>query len=469
MLTIFGNLKINSKERLQHMKDSFQSFKNISDNWVLNVRGTFRDEAVQYLQEQLGSSLTLFTLLDDTRGWIENALDMMPSVKHEYVLLWNEDHVNVAPQEIYKNIVSEMKEARADYLLYSWWMDGASRKALNALPMNKMQHIDVIHLDKPQWQEALKKGHPYYLLSLLGIYRKEFLIPIMKRDRIKLPQHFIRYIFMALAMLERLHIHFDHTKAFQNIHKMTGYRLRRFSKEAPFDLEKSPDRFDILPFTMALPHQELFACIDDDLGSPGYSLVSRGKYSNPESGLTTVQHIQNILEEIRSVLLKTQEEQVNMLVREILRARKIVAIGAGRVGLAIKGFTMRLGHLGRDAYIVGDTTLPSLNDQDLVIVASGSGETKSVYHLAEIAKAHGARIALITGNPHSSMGRIADTIVEVRAPSKTKSIEGFSSTQPMTTLNEQCLSIFFDALVLCLMEELNETHDSMWARHTNLE
>jgi D-arabinose 5-phosphate isomerase GutQ len=39
----------------------------------------------------------------------------------------------------------------------------------------------------------------------------------------------------------------------------------------------------------------------------------------------------------------------------------------------------------------------------------------------------------------------------------------------MTTLNEQCLGIFFDAVVLLLMEKMNETHDTMWARHSNLE
>ena len=41
--------------------------------------------------------------------------------------------------------------------------------------------------------------------------------------------------------------------------------------------------------------------------------------------------------------------------------------------------------------------------------------------------------------------------------------------QPMTTLNEQSLSLFFDALVLKLMDKMNETHDTMWARHSNLE
>jgi hypothetical protein len=39
----------------------------------------------------------------------------------------------------------------------------------------------------------------------------------------------------------------------------------------------------------------------------------------------------------------------------------------------------------------------------------------------------------------------------------------------MTTLNEQCLWLFFDAMVLEIMQKTWETHDTMWARHSNLE
>ena len=67
------------------------------------------------------------------------------------------------------------------------------------------------------------------------------------------------------------------------------------------------------------------------------------------------------------------------------------------------------------------------------------------------------------------MGEMADVIVKLSAPSKTKSVQGFTSLQPMTTLNEQCLAILLDAIVLTLMEQMNETHDTMWARHSNLE
>lgn len=180
-------------------------------------------------------------------------------------------------------------------------------------------------------------------------------------------------------------------------------------------------------------------------------------------------NVENILDEIKMVLGTVDESQVDNLVEEIIKADKIVAVGAGRVGMAVRGFAMRLGHLGKKAWMIGDATVLGIGEGDLLMVASGSGETQTIFDLVEIAKKNKARIVLVTGNPESRMGKLADVIAKVNAPSKTKPIEGFLSIQPMTTLNEQCLGIFFDAVVLLLMEKMGETHDTMWARHSNLE
>lgn len=183
----------------------------------------------------------------------------------------------------------------------------------------------------------------------------------------------------------------------------------------------------------------------------------------------TQKYVKKILMEIDSVLSFINDEQVKELITEVVKAKTIVVAGAGRVGMAVRGFGMRLGHLGLRAFSLGDSAVLGISYGDLFLVASGSGETQTIYDLIEIAKSNGARVVLITGNIGSRMGRIADVVVEIKAPSKTKPIEGFCSIQPMTTLNEQCLGIFFDTIVLLLMEKLGETHSTMWARHSNLE
>lgn len=166
---------------------------------------------------------------------------------------------------------------------------------------------------------------------------------------------------------------------------------------------------------------------------------------------------------------EVDQKQVDQLVKDIFRAKTIVAVGAGRVGMSTRGFVMRLGHMQFRAYMIGDSTVPSIGKNDLFIAASGSGETQTVYDLAVIAKKSGARLAVVTANPHSVLGRLADTLVQIKAPSKTKAVDGFASIQPMTTLNEQCLAIFYDAVVLEMMKKRKESHDTMWVRHSNLE
>jgi len=197
-------------------------------------------------------------------------------------------------------------------------------------------------------------------------------------------------------------------------------------------------------------------------------ILERSGYSIINKNMLT-QNVQVILKEIDQVLSQVDEKQVDEMERMILGANVIVCVGAGRVGLAVKGFAMRLGHFGKTAFMIGDTTVPHIGEGDLLLVCSGSGETQTIYDLVEIAKKNKASIALITGNAESRMGQLADAVVEVKAPSKTKNVAGFVSVQPMTTLNEQSLGIFLDALVLKLMNTLGETHDTMWERHSNLE
>ena len=182
----------------------------------------------------------------------------------------------------------------------------------------------------------------------------------------------------------------------------------------------------------------------------------------------TGKYIKTIIDEIETVLKNIQQSDVDALIESILKANKIVVVGAGRVGYAIKGFGMRLGHLGLNAFTLGDSTVPSIGNGDLLIVASGSGETQTIFELVSIAKKNQSRIVAITGNPGSRIAALADSIVKVTAPSKTKAVKGIVSIQPMTTLNEQSLGIFFDAVVLQLMDKMHESHDTMWARHSNL-
>lgn len=148
---------------------------------------------------------------------------------------------------------------------------------------------------------------------------------------------------------------------------------------------------------------------------------------------------------------------------------KIVCTGAGRVGLAMRGFAMRLHHLGIDAHFLGETIVPHTGPGDLFIVGSGSGSTGSILKLVEIAKSKEIRIALVTSTNSSPMRRLADVSVILNTPSKLSESSQDLSIQPMTTLFEQTLAIFLDSVVLDLMEKFGETTESMWGRHNVIE
>ena len=114
---------------------------------------------------------------------------------------------------------------------------------------------------------------------------------------------------------------------------------------------------------------------------------------------------------IRAIANTISAEDVEKFIAELLNAKRIYVIGAGRSGLVAKAFAMRLMHLGLQVYVVGETITPALKKGDAMVIFSGSGRTKMVADLAETAKEIGGRICLITANADSRIGRIADCIV----------------------------------------------------------
>ena len=57
--------------------------------------------------------------------------------------------------------------------------------------------------------------------------------------------------------------------------------------------------------------------------------------------------------------------------------------GAGRSGFQVKGFAMRLMHMGISSYVVGETCTPNIKEGGLLVICSGSGETKSLVNHAK--------------------------------------------------------------------------------------
>jgi 6-phospho-3-hexuloisomerase len=172
------------------------------------------------------------------------------------------------------------------------------------------------------------------------------------------------------------------------------------------------------------------------------------------------------LEENRQVLEAVNPQEIEQFLEEILRARTLHLYGMGRMQLSVRAFAMRLKHMGFDTYVVFDTTSPRIGAGDLLI--GHCAVTNVELNVIRLAKAAGARIALLTAHPENEHGQLANLCVRVPGqifggPQEVKSI------QPMASLLEQALFLFTDIVVMLLIERKGISVQSMQESHTNLE
>ena len=186
--------------------------------------------------------------------------------------------------------------------------------------------------------------------------------------------------------------------------------------------------------------------------------------------MKTTEYAVEVVKELDRTLAKISSDEAERLVEKITTSKKILVAGAGRSGLAMKAFAMRLAHMGFEAYVVGETVTPNFEEADLLLIGSGSGETGSLVSMAGKAKKIGGSIALITILPESSIGKLADLSIKIPAPTpKANGAEAWISIQPMGSLFEQSLLIFLDIIILKLMEQMANDSANMFKRHANLE
>lgn len=176
-----------------------------------------------------------------------------------------------------------------------------------------------------------------------------------------------------------------------------------------------------------------------------------------------------ILNELEDTLKTSDFTDLNNFIIKITTASNIVVFGAGRVGLMMQTFAMRLNHLGLNSYFLGEISLPATGQDDLLIIGSGSGNTQSVVTIAEIARSKGLDVICITANINSRITRLSSSFMLLNCQTKESVAKSKLSIQPMTTIFEQSLLIFLDALVLQLMEKLGENNESMLKRHNVIE
>jgi 6-phospho 3-hexuloisomerase len=184
---------------------------------------------------------------------------------------------------------------------------------------------------------------------------------------------------------------------------------------------------------------------------------------------------------VQAIADEIDYSEVKTLVTGILAAqqnhKRLFVMGAGRSGLVVKGFAMRLMHLGFNVYVVGETVTPAVETDDLLIVISGSGETKSINEMSALAKAKGTRLAAVTSNRDSTLGTISDAIVVVKGRTKASGMDFMErqvvgshiSFAPHGTMFEISTMVFLDGIIAALMEITKKSEEDLKKKHATLE
>lgn len=180
-------------------------------------------------------------------------------------------------------------------------------------------------------------------------------------------------------------------------------------------------------------------------------------------------YFSQVIEELNKTVQSIPDEASEALLNQLLKSKKIFVAGAGRSGLMGKAFVMRMMHMGLDAYVVGETVTANLEKGDLLILGTGSGETKTLIPIAEKAKSLGGIVAAVTISPDSTIGKLADIVVQLPGSPKEQHESKSQSIQPMGSLFEQTMLLFYDALILRYMTQEGLNSSQMYGKHANLE
>lgn len=184
----------------------------------------------------------------------------------------------------------------------------------------------------------------------------------------------------------------------------------------------------------------------------------------------TMEKIRNIIAaEILGAVGALDVSQMQAAVREVLNADRIFCDGLGRSGLAMRGFAMRLGQMGKESTLVGEATAPAFKKGDLLFLCTASGSSPTLLYHAQRAKSYGGRILLLTGKTDSALSVLSDSMILIQAPDKDQEGAEKGSIQPMGSLFEQTAQLVCDMMAVRLMEELQLTSEEMRKHHANIE
>ncbi|MGK7378777.1 6-phospho-3-hexuloisomerase [Planococcus sp. 1R117A] len=175
-----------------------------------------------------------------------------------------------------------------------------------------------------------------------------------------------------------------------------------------------------------------------------------------------------VLKEMEQVIIGIDEEQYRHFVNILQKDSRFFIFGEGRSGLIGKAIAMRLMHCGKVVHVVGETTTPSIQNGDILLIISGSGSSLQLTGICQNASKQGAHIALVTTNKAKLKEDWCTSGLVIPAATK-KRAEGEPSTiQPLGNQFDQAVHLVLDSAIIDGPYTGN-SHETLRENHTNLE
>ena len=185
---------------------------------------------------------------------------------------------------------------------------------------------------------------------------------------------------------------------------------------------------------------------------------------------------------VAETLNKVDPAQIEEIASAIAESKRVFTAGWGRAGNVVSILGMDMSQIGMLVYCVGDNGTPSIHPGDILLINSGSGNTKTIAVIAQQAKEQGAKVALISGAaPEDSIiGKIADINVTVPRLKKNKGLGervdwGLTAEQREEMAYDDVTGYYESAFALnevirkVVMEKIGAKTEDIMYYHNNLE
>jgi arabinose-5-phosphate isomerase len=170
------------------------------------------------------------------------------------------------------------------------------------------------------------------------------------------------------------------------------------------------------------------------------------------------------LRAVRARLDAAFDRAVELIAATLKQRGKIVIVGIGKSGAVGQKIAATLTSTGSTSVVLNSVDalhgdLGIVNDGDLILGLSYSGESEELIHLLPALRRFAVRIIALTGNPKSTVARHSDVVLNVRVPKEACPFNLAPTASTTATL------VMGDALAMAVLEARGFTQKDFAKHH----